>query len=316
MRRISTLIALESILLSCSFSTIYAQSFVGTAVSAVGDVKELKPAKSGESDDATLRFEGKDYHYKRVKIGSKLTIGDMIFTGPNGRAKIVYQNGDHLMVGPSSAIFLPVPKSAGKSAGGSSSLNIIYGKVRALISHDGPRNNMQIKSPLATSGVRGTDFYLSAYPTTQTELIVFRGKVELKPTAENANQEATVLSAGKAAKVEKDSPQIDVKEVSKEKLIEVQETTAIVATEARRTESLPSDLRKEIDQLNKASTEMVLTDIRSTSPELLSKLDSAHSVDADQLNQAVISDLYKEAPREDPNTPLRMDAYKRYFREQ
>ncbi|MCB0421493.1 MAG: FecR domain-containing protein [Bdellovibrionales bacterium] len=181
-----------------------AQSFMGTITSFKGDVKIL--SRGDRSGSKVLLYEGQTLSYKNARIGQKVKPHQIILTGPNGQAKVVYPNGDHLSIGPGSSLALP--SKSGSDAKDGSQLKLYYGKMRALISKKGPRNNLMIKTKSAVAGVRGTDFYFSQSGATGTKLTVLRGAVALAKTKRQDlnltdSEAASTLQKNKAITVEK-----------------------------------------------------------------------------------------------------------------
>ena len=127
---------MRTILLSILFAfslDSYAQTFVGTFVMTKGDVKILR-APSASPKGPFLVYEGKKFSYQKARIGRKIKGNELIQTGTDGRAKVVYPNGDHFNLGPGTSMSMPSPEKGGKGKKGSN-LNLFYGKVRSLISY-------------------------------------------------------------------------------------------------------------------------------------------------------------------------------------
>ena len=244
------------LLLTFFFSTpSQAQSFQATITQLKGDVKILKPYKPGSSK--VLRYKGVTYNYKRARLGRKLKPKQILLNGPNGQAKIVYNNGDHLVIGPGSAIEMPSRSS--KTKGKTSKIKLFYGKFRALISKKGPRNKLIIKTPSAVAGVRGTDFFISDSGTSGTNLTVMRGKVAVAKnkkratkSAERALKKAIIIKKGFTAQVGKEQP-----EKPPETYIKPQKAMAI-SDSKELPDILPSAVRKSKKESDTANDIVVL----------------------------------------------------------
>ena len=305
-----------------------AQTFVGTFVMTKGDVKILR-APSLKPSGPFLVYEGKKYSYEKAKIGRKVRGTELIQTGTDGRAKVVYPNGDHFNLGPGTSMSMPVEtrNANGKKTG--SKLNLFYGRVRSLISKGGPRTKLKVKTPSATAGVRGTDFFLRHNPTEGSQLSVLRGEVSLRDTKKNAaSSKAVKVKKGFTAKVESRptaKPQkVKVELATKEEIVEIQKETALKPNE-KIIEKLPEPIKKEVEKLSKKSTEAVVADIKKDDPklyeEIKDKLNKQNVGDDYEINTKVVAKLYKQAPGEVKKKPtaeeleaIGKDVYDKYFR--
>ena len=102
-------------------------------------------------------------------------------TGRKSKARIVYKNGDQFSVGEATSYKI-VSRVTQAKEGSSTAVNLLYGKLRAVINKDGPRKNMKIKTNTAVMAIRGTDFYVDKKSSlVGAEVKVLRGTVELRP---------------------------------------------------------------------------------------------------------------------------------------
>lgn len=153
----------NTILLTLIFSLpAFAQNVQGVFMVVKGDVKLTT---SGKTDPA--------------KVGTKVSPGDTITSGPDSRAKVVMADKNVINISPDSKITIEKYENDGKDKK-NVELKVEYGKLRASVEqkYDGEKSKFNIKTPTAVAGVRGTDFltgFNAANRTTQ--VITFSGTV-------------------------------------------------------------------------------------------------------------------------------------------
>ncbi len=150
---------------------------------------------------------GKDKTVVPAPVGTKLCQGDTVIAGAQSRAKVKMEDGNELNISPDSRILLETYEYKAADNKKKVMLNVLYGKVRAAPreenmyndkSKDGQANTFQVKTKSAVAGVRGTDF-LTSYDrtTTKTEVVTFRGKVDVgTPGANGAINNPVSVPAG------------------------------------------------------------------------------------------------------------------------
>lgn len=157
----------------------------GTLTRLTGQVEILAQA---QQDGATpVLYLDKTFYLRAAELGDSVNRGDVIRTGDRSIARIVFDNGDQFMMGPGSEYVLEMNQENGSSV-----INMMRGRVKATVSPEGPRNNLEVESRNVSMGVRGTEFYLDdSYLA--TEVSVIRGEVELVVT-EDAPADAVEFS--------------------------------------------------------------------------------------------------------------------------
>lgn len=157
---------------------LMAAEHTGTISKMRGTVEILSGGtKSVSGRGPHVKYNGKYYTLTKPGVGDKVFQGQIVRTGKRSLARIIFENGDQFMVGPGSEYSLSIPK---KKARGSSLINLTRGKLRAIISKEGPRNKMNVETRNVAMGVRGTDFYVDAKGYDRSEVSVIRGEVKLK----------------------------------------------------------------------------------------------------------------------------------------
>jgi len=330
----------------------YAFSSTAGVIVMMSGASELftKPRSKASGSGKQVKFENTYYTVKRAKLGSKVKWKDVVKTGPKAKMRISFKNGDSFTVGPGTAYSLIGHKKSNKKniAKKGDTLNLIYGKVRAVISKKGPRNNLRVKTKSSVAGVRGTDFFIK-YDTVaaKTKLSVMRGQVSIKPTpkksADHKNPvkevKAVMIKTGESAEVKappvvaktdkknnvavvEEPVKVEVSTTSKEDFVEIQTETTVKVDKKMMAEATP-EVVKQIEEMEKKTAEVILDDIKVENKELYKKVMKMKTKDVATLNSVVVGKLYKEAPKavkkskiteDDLMDSMDDDVYKKYFK--
>lgn len=296
------------------FQIAWSQTNVGTFVASKGDVKILRDATAA-TDGSFLIYEGKKYAFEEAKIGKKVRAEEIIQCGANGKAKVVYANGDHFVVAPGTSMVVPGSADQ-KTASGAPTLKIFYGKVRSLVTKGGPQEKLKVTTPTAVAGVRGTDFFVRHNPVDGTQLTVVRGEVIVQSKV----QDAKPIAVKKGYMVRADAKgKTEVKEATKEELVQIQ-VASTVAADAKAVSSLPQEVKTEIKQLNEKTKDAVLADIKKDDPKLFEELKTRDDLNAATVHTVAVATLYQAAPSDAKKKPSReeiqgigKDVYEKYF---
>lgn len=306
---IMTLFSLQSI----------AAKYVATIVVAKGDVKifhnQIKKSKRYKK----VSYEGKIYSYEKAKIGKKIKPSDIIHSGPGSKAKVIYSNGDHFIIGPGSSVKMPNAPTKNKLP----TLDMFYGKVRSMISKKGGLTKLRVKTKSAVAGVRGTDFFISDDGVEKTKITVLRGKVEVK---KNKGREKALVQAGYSAsvttkqekekvltsklpkkgespnnqtRVEKEYSVLRVYEAPKSELLGVQKSSIVSVNLEQLKGQINESVKKEIEKLEEKATEAVIEDIKIEDKQLFEKIKNEKIKSSTEINTVVVSTLFKKAPIEE-----------------
>jgi len=106
-----------------------------------------------------------------LRVRSNLNIGDLVGTGANSKATLLFTNGSQLRMNANSAVEITAPSNVGR--GKTSLFRAISGEVWARLR---PGQAAQTRSAIA--GVRGTEFILQIAADDTTTLTVIDGAVE------------------------------------------------------------------------------------------------------------------------------------------
>ncbi len=270
-------------------------------------------------------FNDQHYRLKQGKIGTKVGVRDVVHTGPNGKARIVFPDGDQFIVGPATTYRLTSKDGeAGQKKSAPPVLDLMYGRIRSVISKSGPRNRLKIKTPTAVAGVRGTDFYIRHSPSEKrSKISVLRGYVEVKPR--KSKSKPVLIEKGFHARIEamekdkKKIPKVRLERASQQDLIGIQSET-FIKNDPSELESLNPDVKESIAKLEEKAAITTLTDIKTYDPQLYEKMVSQGAKTVSEVNSAVVSDLYHSAPVDEKKPSLLElqnldeDVYERYFK--
>lgn len=264
---------------------------VATLVQAEGPVQiyhhpsEKLPSQEDRLEGALALYEGLYYRVAQAKAGDRIEKGNVVRTLPGARARIIYDNGDQFYLGTATA-YRVTWKDEGASL---AKLNLMYGRLRGVISKEGPRKKLMIHTRAATMGVRGTDFYISdSGPEGMTQVSVLRGRVEL----ENTGGAKAVLATGQSAEVQKkeEKKKIETRTLHQGDLAGIQETSSI------RQESGPAE--EALVQLEKKAIQVTAKDIETYQPDAFRKLpkDLTRIKTVAELNSQVVEEASRVAP--------------------
>jgi hypothetical protein len=296
---------------------------VGILVKKKGKVEIFShPSTSAQGPSPRALFEGTYYTVREARLGSKLLPGNILRTAVNAQAKIVYLNGDQIHVGKGTSYRVFRPSSEKKQQQSPSLLKLMYGKIRAVVSKKGPRNNMEVQTKRAAMAVRGTDFYLKAGGSEkETQLTVLRGKVLLKPrTVLNKKgprwKKGIEIRSGHTVNVQEKAMKLN--QVDRQELQEITQQSTIKKEDKEEQGKVAPSMATIITKLEKRASKVILEDIREEDPQLYQTLKRSQVEDADQLNQQVV--LKRETLVPAKKRPLlidlesdQSDVYEKYY---
>lgn len=309
----------------------------GTLVKKTGKVEiYINPDKKVTGPGPHVLYESVYYTVVNdPKLGYKIPNESIIKTGTGAKAKIIFPDGDQFNLGEATAF--KYSWSSSKKGKDEASIGMIFGKLRAVISKEGPRNNMKIKTPSAVMGVRGTDFFVNQPGLIQpTKLAVLRGQVQM--TANLKDAKPVEVKSGVTAEVNVQKPEIKssvvgtesvlagkvaeikLEETSKQELAVIQKESVIRKEEIKEEVPVTQELAKSIEKLEKQAVETTLTDIKVYDPKLYEELKKQEVASVDTINTNVVKEKYEEAPSRplkagwDDLNEIGNDAYDRYFK--
>lgn len=199
---------MKAFLVRCTFLVAMALAAVGTW--AEGTVAATIEFSSG--DDIVVIRGGKRLPFKDP-IGLELVQGDQVQTGKGVFVEMRMGTGSTLLKLAENTTFV-----LEKLAGGQTSLQLVYGRMRAKVEKLTGTDSFSVYSTQAVAGVRGTDFGLDVIASrtavsaaTLTRAYCFEGSVEVVALVRSAAQAAEsleaipksfMISAGEMVKIE------------------------------------------------------------------------------------------------------------------
>lgn len=270
------------------FSAAFASELVATITKVEGDVEVFShPGKTPTGPSPHALYEGIYYSVRKANPGDQVENGNLVRTSTDGKALVIYNNGDQITVGTGTAYKVEwLEKNESKNF-----ISLMYGKLRLMARKTGLLNKATIRTTTATLGIRGTDFFISHKAEKGSDLIVFRGKVDVKA----ANQTVAV-SPGQSARVPpmaEKATKIAVRQTTKQDFEVIQRATSIDESKLKTT---PPKLAQKVQGLQSKAQSSTLQDIKETDPKLYSSLSDEQKASSASLNQVALVALADKAP--------------------
>lgn len=308
------------------FTTANAADHVATITQLQGETQlYTNPSKNpitvkNKNSGTVVLFESEYFLVQEARIGDTVKNGNILRTRPGAHANVIFDNGDQIHIGPGSSYRIQWSDKLEDKL----KVDLMYGRLRGIISKEGPRQKAIIKTRSATMGVRGTDFFIAdSGPNGETEISVLRGEVEV--TNESTKKTLPVktgMSATVTANVDSET-----RETTKEDLNGIQAASIITAPITVKPEDkTESKLKNKVSELEKKALAVTLHDIKTYQPEIYEKLSTeAKTVGSVQeLNNKAYSLIVVNAPSAPPKkgkpriTELKdsddQEVYKKYFK--
>lgn len=294
-------------------SHVFAESVQQALIASTeGKVEVLTSVSEQGATSQVMMFEGQKYSYVKAKVGQKVQSKQVVLSSTDGKAKLIYAHGDVVIVGPATAVVIPIASNEKNSK---KEMPLMYGKIRSVIDKEGPLSNIKIKTPSAVAGVRGTDLYVSYNPAQdKTEVQVLRGEVEVKPQVnaellpKPAESVATTLPPKIEHKPGAEQPTYTVK-ASEKLVMEEKETEVVKATQqdlvkvkedttlvAKSDLVVSESVKHEIEKVESKAFENVVKDIRRYDESAAKALEDKKVASVDEANLMVVKTLSEKAP--------------------
>ena len=268
------------------------------------------PSESDPRKGTIGLFEGTYYRITDLKTGARVENGNLVRTFPGAKAKVIYDNGDQIYVGPGSSYRI----SWNDNGKGVPEIELKYGSMRGVISKEGPRRKILIRTRSAVMGVRGTDFFIDeGGGQEETSVRVLRGAVEVAPLKGKPQVVETGMSAEVGPKVEA----VQIRKITREDLGEIRVASTL--------KGVKEEISAELKTLEKKAVEVTLKDIEIYQPEVLKSIskDSGSILDPVEINARVVDVAAVTAPsvpkKRKPGLqelmgPDGVDYYEKYFK--
>ncbi|MFW7380731.1 MAG: FecR family protein [Oligoflexus sp.] len=272
-----------------------------------GDVKVLShPSKQRLGPSPHAMFEGKYYQLRKAAIGTQLQVGDVIQTGKQARARIVYRTGDQLTMASSSSYQI---LDEGKGKEKRAIVDLLFGKIRAMIrQRDQETETLEVRSKSMVMGVRGTDFFVAARNGEgAVQLTVLRGKVAVS-SPQRAGESVDVPAGYSLMVQELPSEKAEQENAPDKAAFQVRPSTkddvAAISQVSRVEPPSEEDLQQsermaEVQKLEERALQSLKEDIKDHQPELYKKLQEIPAEtlnDSDLLQSLTTKDAFEKAP--------------------
>lgn len=258
---------------------LFAQG-AGTALPSIvgfkGDAKVL--FKTGQNLPSLL-FEGERFYYSPAKLGMKVEVGSIIICSSDCRIKLVYPSGTSIFIAPGTTFQVMTAESEGSKE--SSTLKLLYGRIRALISKTQTKK-FEVRTPSVVTGVRGTDFLTRHIPSQGSEIAVLSGQVQVAPV--EASKPKLDLKPRESV-VEDAKGDFKVEAVTKAQVISAYEATVV---------PVPKN-EPAIQALEEKSKINLIEELKASQPVVYEALADAKALSTDQLNRKLIEEPLKKA---------------------
>ena len=173
--------------LAAAPSPAQAQNSIGSATIVRNDVKRVRAGTASN-----------------LETGGAVFLEEAVRTGQNSAARIVFLDQTNLAIGPQAEITLDRTVVPGAPGGVKTVVNMAEGAFR-FVSGRATRDTTEIRTPIASIGIRGTEFDVSSTATLTTVTLI-AGEIELCPlagprtcvTLRRAGESATAAPGGPA----------------------------------------------------------------------------------------------------------------------
>lgn len=144
---------------------------VGEAAERAGTARKVQQASYQKTDVYPFNLNPGDEIYRNANV----------FTGEDGSVEILLDDGSDLTLGPNAEIVIDDYVYSPDTGSGAAVVSLTKGALR-MISGAMNRQGIQVKTPVATIGIRGTDFVLDTTVPGQVGVWVITGTVIAAPT--------------------------------------------------------------------------------------------------------------------------------------
>lgn len=140
-----------------------------------------------------VRVKPTDGNFRPLAVGERITGGETVLTGPRSFASIRLADGSVINQQPSSRLTFGRLAAYGETGMVSTELNLEDGRLEANATRQvGPAGGMQVRTPVAVAGLRGTAFRLNMDGEAKT----LRGEVLEGAVGVAARRKEVLLGAG------------------------------------------------------------------------------------------------------------------------
>lgn len=211
-----------------SFAGIGATFMGGAAITTAlaDDAKRTQISALSQDVGDVLRARGtaealSEAETRELYNGSDILFDETVTTGAESRLEMAFEDGSTIMLGDNSKLVIDelVYDPKGRSA---ASLSLIHGVFRMVSGEINkvPGGTMTLSTPVATIGIRGTDFWGLQEEDKLTMVLIDNGKLEIS----NGHEWYLISQPLTGVVIEKDNPEIQFIGITPEELAEAAKT--------------------------------------------------------------------------------------------
>jgi hypothetical protein len=276
--------------LICSSFTVFGATHTARIIKLENKSEVYVPGEKKEGGFTHIKYLEEIYHIVPAVRGFKLENGHILTTGPQSKAKVIFNNGDHLYIAENTQYKINWKRDTLGPTKDPSVITLMRGAFRGLIKKDGPRSGMKVETKAAVMGVRGTDFHVSEKHGS-LNVSVIRGQVEL--LNKKINQRPIKIESGQI--LTKKDNSINLAAITKEDLKQIGNESVIENT----IDLMKPEQTKELVELEQKATEVSINDIKEYQPQIyqeILKRESESKMTSDSLALNTVEIMEKKAP--------------------
>ncbi len=156
---------------TCLFAAILALTI---AVSVQEVLAQGQGTAVGVNPDALAKVRSQE---RILQVGTDVSVGETIVTGPAGQVQIVFDDNTRLVVGPGSSLLVETYLLASSNTAEKLTVNALGGTFR-FITGNSPKPAYSIRTPTAAIAVSGTEFDL-VVDRRSTKVMLYKGALQI-----------------------------------------------------------------------------------------------------------------------------------------
>ena len=132
-----------------------------------------------------------------LAMGSDISVGELVVTGPRGQVQIVFNDQTRLVVGPGSSLKIEAYLMANGNTAQKLAINALGGSFR-FITGNSPKPAYSIRTPNAAIAVRGTKFDIIV-GANETAVMLYEGALQICATGGDCKDVTNRCEVGTAS---------------------------------------------------------------------------------------------------------------------
>ncbi len=148
-----------------------------------------------------VNIKPKGSKWQKLQIGLVLDTACQVKTSSDSSAVVRFRSGDMLRIQENTLLSVRPPE---KSSPNSVNMKVVIGEIFMNVRKLAKNRNVQVETPTAVAGVRGTEFHIVVEKTERSIFSVYKGIMDV-----SAQGKTVTLHTGFATIVEKGKPPMD-----------------------------------------------------------------------------------------------------------